>query len=68
MKNLGVHTAIVSGFFFIGFVMGSIVEGSGRAPSLTQWDLFIMGFIGIAFLMFGFSVLSYIKRNDSKTD
>jgi hypothetical protein len=64
MKYLGVYTAITSGFFFIGFIMGSIVEASGKAPALSEWDLFIMGFIGIAFLMFGFSVLTYLKKVD----
>ncbi len=67
MKHLGVYTAITSGFFFIGFIMGAIVEASGSAkPSFNDWDLFIMGFIGIAFLLFGFSVLSYLKRKEGK--
>ncbi|MFH1473427.1 MAG: hypothetical protein ABIE55_00900 [Candidatus Aenigmatarchaeota archaeon] len=66
MKYLGVYTAITAGFFFLGFIMGSIVEASGKAPDLSEWDLFIMGFIGVAFLMFGFSVLSYLKRVEMK--
>jgi len=68
MKHMGVYTAITSGFFFIGFIMGAIVEASGNArASFNDWDLFIMGFIGIAFLMFGFSVLSYLKRKEMGT-
>ena len=66
MKYLGVYTAITAGFFFIGFIMGIILEASERTASLTKWDLFILGFIGIAFLMFGFSVLSYLKRTEMR--
>jgi hypothetical protein len=67
MKNLGVYAAIVSGFFFIGFVMGSAAESAGRIrPAFYEWNLFVMGFVGIAFLMFGFSVLSYLNRKDRR--
>lgn len=63
MKHMGVYAAITSGFFFIGFIMGVIVEASGKSQAaFNDWNIFIMGFIGIAFLMFGFSVLSYLKR------
>jgi cadmium resistance protein CadD (predicted permease) len=65
MKYLGVYTAITAGFFFIGFVLGvSMAVAAGVRSAYYDWNTFIVGFIGISFLMFGFSVLFYLKKKE----
>jgi hypothetical protein len=65
MKYLGVYTAITSGFFFIGFVLGVSMAIAGRMGSaLYDGNTFIVGFIGFCFLMFGFSVLFYLRKKE----
>jgi len=63
MKRLGVYTTIEAGLFLIGFALGIYVPTMGRPHSYYyEWNSVIIGFIGAAFLMFGVSVLLYLRK------